>query len=72
MAGTPSRLGALIKRDPELAKREIFEIAREVGGHRGKLAAELGVSPATLYRAERRLGIVSEIDGIALDAAIGG
>ena len=32
MAGTPSRLGALIKRDPELAKREIFEIAREVGG----------------------------------------
>ena len=70
MAGTLSKLGALTRRHPDRAKKQILTSAEELGGNSEQMAAALGVSTATLWRCQKVLGIFDDVKNIQLDAAI--
>jgi len=72
MAGRMSQLGALIKADPERARNQILDVAREHGGRRYRMADAMGVHYATLRRAILRLGIDDQIAQIELEASLAG
>lgn len=77
MAGRMTKLGALIKSDPNSAREVILDYARKHGGRRYRMADAMqrdGICGhyATLRRAIVRLGLDEQIEQIELDASLAG
>ena len=58
----PTPIRGLATWDPELAKATILHTASRHGGIRRKMARDLKVSAATLWRLVRELGLVTQVD----------
>lgn len=70
MAGTMSKLGALVRMDPDKAREGILDMARACKGRRYDTAEAFGVHYATFRRIVKRLDLDDELTQIELDAAL--